>query len=135
MFWIKWPDVSVCVTINDWQFKTWHKQTERDRKLQCWWYYFIENNIFKVTPNFGTIWVSFEQMACIFLNQNDGHVFLIFLEIICLLSFWQQNQLAVLQLLFLFWLICNFQADYEFWDNLSKVWANDSQIHLIIIVI
>ena len=60
--------MSMCVTINDWQFKTWHRQTEIDCKLRCWCYYFIKNNIDKVTPNFGTVWVSFEQMACIFLN-------------------------------------------------------------------
>jgi len=135
MFWIKRPDMSVCVTINDWQFKTWHKQTERDCKLRCWCYHFIENNIGKVTPNFGTIWVSFEQMTCIFFESKWCHVLFCIFGNYMLLSVWQQNQLTVSQLLFLFWLICNFQADYEFWDNLSKVWANDGQIHLIIIVI
>ena len=72
-------------------------------------------------------------MACIFLNQNDGRVFLCIFGNYMFAVFLTTTSIDSVAVVALFCLICNFQADYKFLDNLSKFCTNDGQIHLIII--
>ena len=52
-------------------------------------------------------------MACIFLNQNDGRVFLCIFENYMFVVFLTTTSIDSVAVVNLFCLICNFQADYE----------------------